>query len=43
MQGFFDGDFDWLLLTLASVSPLEQLSPLRTLYIGFREAKLKKS
>jgi hypothetical protein len=39
------GAFDWLLLTLtlARVSPPEQLSALRTLYIGFRKAKLKKS
>jgi hypothetical protein len=33
------GIFDCLLL-LAAVSPPEQLSTLRTLYIGFRKAKL---
>jgi hypothetical protein len=33
------GFSDWL----AGVSPLEQLSAPRTLYLGFREAKLKKS
>jgi hypothetical protein len=37
------GIFDWLLLLLAGVSPPEQLSAPRTLYIGFRKAKLKKS
>jgi hypothetical protein len=39
------GGFDWLPLplTLADVSPPEQLSALRTLYIDFRKAKLKKS
>jgi hypothetical protein len=38
------GDFDWLLtLLLTAVSPPEQLSALRTLYTGFRKAKLKKS
>jgi hypothetical protein len=37
------GDFGWLLLMLAVVSPPEQLSALRTLYLGFRKAKLKKS
>jgi hypothetical protein len=38
-------DFDWLLLTLliAGVSPPEHLSAPRTLYTGFRKAKLKKS
>jgi hypothetical protein len=41
--GFLMGDFDWLLLLLAAVSPPEQLSALRTLYTGFRKAKLKKS
>jgi hypothetical protein len=35
------GDFDWLLL--AGVSPPEQLSAPRTLYMGFRKAKLKKN
>jgi hypothetical protein len=42
MQGFLMGDFDWLPLTVAGVSPPEQLSARRTLYIGFRKAKLKK-
>jgi hypothetical protein len=43
------GNFDWLLvrppltLLMAAVSPPEQVSALRTLYIGFRKAKLKKS
>jgi hypothetical protein len=38
------GIYDWLLLMLLLVvSPPEQLSALRTLYIGFRKAKLKKS
>jgi hypothetical protein len=37
------GDFDWLMLSLAAVSPPEQLSALRTLYIGFRKVTLKKS
>jgi hypothetical protein len=39
------GDFGWLLLLLplADVSPPEQLSAPKTLYIGFRKAKLKKS
>jgi hypothetical protein len=37
------GDFDWLSLMLAGVSPPGQFSLLRTLYIGFRKAKLKKS
>jgi hypothetical protein len=39
------GDFDWLrlLLLLTAVSPSEQLSAQKTLYIGFRKAKLKKS
>jgi hypothetical protein len=36
------GDFDWLMLTLAGVNPPEQLSALRTSYIGIRKAKLKK-
>jgi hypothetical protein len=38
------GDFDWLMLTLtlAGVSLPQQLSALRTLYRGFRKAKLKK-
>jgi hypothetical protein len=40
------GIFDWLMLmlmlTLAGVSLPEHLSALRTLHIGFREAKLKK-
>jgi hypothetical protein len=40
---FLMGDFDWLPLPLVVVSPPEQLSALRTLYIGFRKAKLKKS
>jgi hypothetical protein len=35
-------DFDWLPLLLAVVSPPEQLFALKTLYIGFRKAKLKK-
>jgi hypothetical protein len=35
-------DFDWLLLMLAAVSPPEQLSALRTLYIGFTKTMLKK-
>jgi hypothetical protein len=35
--------FDWLMLTLAGVSPSEQLSALRTLYVGFRKAKLKRT
>jgi hypothetical protein len=48
--GFFDGGFwwdflmgifDWLPLLL--VSPPKQLSAPRTLYVGFRKAKLKKS
>jgi hypothetical protein len=45
MQSFFDGSFDWLLLTLllVVVSPPEQLSALRILYIGFRKAKLKRT
>jgi hypothetical protein len=45
MEGFLMEDYDWLLLLLllAGVSPLEQLSAPRTLYIGFRKAKLKKS
>jgi hypothetical protein len=35
------GNFDWLMLTLtlADMSPREQLSALRTLYISFRKAK----
>jgi hypothetical protein len=39
------GIFDWLplMLLLVVVSPPEQLSALRILYIGFRKAKLKKS
>jgi hypothetical protein len=39
------GDFDWLplMLLLAVGSPPEQLSALRTLYIGFRKAKLKRA
>jgi hypothetical protein len=37
------GDFDWLPLMLAGVSPPQQLSTPRTLYIGFRKAKLEKS
>jgi hypothetical protein len=36
-MGFLMGDFNWL--TLAGVSPPQQLSALRTLYIGFRKAK----
>jgi hypothetical protein len=38
-------DFDWLLLPLllAVVAPPEQISAPRTLYTGFRKAKLKKS
>jgi hypothetical protein len=40
MKGFFDGflmgSFDWLLLSAGCcVFPPEQLSALRTLYIGF--------
>jgi hypothetical protein len=41
-KSFFNGDFDRLLLPLAVVTPPEQLSVPRTLYIGFRKAKLKK-
>jgi hypothetical protein len=40
------GDFDWLATAAAAgccVSLPEQLSAPRTLYIGFRKAKLKKS
>jgi hypothetical protein len=37
------GDFDWLPLTLAVGSAPEQLSSPRTLYSGFRKAKLRKS
>jgi hypothetical protein len=42
---FLKGDFDWLPvpLPLAGVSPPEQFFALRTLYVGFRKAKLKKS
>jgi hypothetical protein len=37
-------DFDWLpLLLLVGVSPPEQLSAQRTLYIGFRKANVKKN
>jgi hypothetical protein len=44
-EAFLMGAFDWLalMLTLSGVSPPEQLSALRTLYIGFRKATLKKS
>jgi hypothetical protein len=38
------GDFNWLpLMLLLAVSPPEQLSAPRTLYIGFRKTKLKQS
>jgi hypothetical protein len=37
------GDFDWLMLLLAVVSPPAQLSAPRTLYIGFRKATLNKT
>jgi hypothetical protein len=37
------GDSDWLPLLLAGVSPPEQLSAPRTLYMGFRKAKLKRT
>jgi hypothetical protein len=37
------GDFDLVPLLLVGVSPPEQLSAQRTLYIGFRKAELKKS
>jgi hypothetical protein len=45
MEGFLMGIFDWVPLTLLlAVGALpEQLSALRTLYIGFRKAKLKKA
>jgi hypothetical protein len=45
MEGFLMGIFEWLPLTLllAYLSPPEQLSAPRTLYIGFGKAKLKKS
>jgi hypothetical protein len=36
-------DFDWLTLMLAGVSPPEQFSAPRTLYRGFRKAKLKRT
>jgi hypothetical protein len=36
-------DFNWLLLLLAGMSPPEKLFALRTLYTGFRKAKLKKT
>jgi hypothetical protein len=44
-KGFLMGIFDWLPLTLllAVGSLPKQLSALRTLYTGFRKAKLKKS
>jgi hypothetical protein len=35
--------FDWLPLTLAAVSPPEQLSAWRTLHVGFRKVKLKRT
>jgi hypothetical protein len=42
-RGFLMRDFDWLIMMLAGVSPPEQLSALRTLYMGFRKAKLKRT
>jgi hypothetical protein len=42
-ERFFMGDFDWLMMLLAVVSPPEQSSAPKILYIGFRKAKLKKS
>jgi hypothetical protein len=43
--GFLMGNFDWLLLLLllVVVSPPEQVYAPRTLYIAFRNPKLKKS
>jgi hypothetical protein len=43
LRGSLMVNFDWLWLPLAGVFPSEQLSAQRTLYIGFRKVKLKKS